>query len=176
MLAVTLPRLGGGYRRRFPHPPYFAVAAFHHHAMEPVVEASTTGGLFDVGELGWYSENSHADRQRVGQKRPNAFGLYDLHGNAIEWCRDIYSEDFYSSTEGAGPDPVFDPPADSGEVVDLTRQRVLRGGGYDGRSVYCRSADRYREYPGKTDVHGTFGFRTVRSVIVPSQPQGRANR
>lgn len=121
-------------------------------------------GADEMAELGWFSENSHADRQRVGTKQGNAFGLYDMHGNAIEWCRDIYSEEFYPSAESAGPDPIYDPPSDSGEPVDLTRQRVLRGGGYDGRSVYCRSADRYREYPGKTDVHGTFGFRTVRTI------------
>ncbi len=76
-----------------------------------------------LGEVAWYDDNSKRKTHPVGQKKPNAFGLYDMHGNVWEWCEDLYR---------AG---------DS--------HRVGRGGGWDSDSGDCRASNRlpgYRYY------------------------------
>jgi serine/threonine protein kinase/formylglycine-generating enzyme required for sulfatase activity len=70
--------------------------------------AGTTGpygGTGDPDEMGWNAENSESI-QPVGERQPNAFDLYDMHGNVCEWCRDRYDRKFYSKPEAVGPDPV----------------------------------------------------------------------
>jgi hypothetical protein len=122
-------------------------------------------GAIEMDNLGWYEENSQETPQPVGQKASNVFGLYDMHGNALEWCQDLYSDTFYSAANAGGPDPVFNPPVDPSDVDALSRPRVLRGGSFEGKASYCRSADRYRE--SASHVHGSFGFRPVRTVTSP---------
>ena len=73
---------------------------------------------------------------QVGRKRSNAWGLYDMHGNAFEWCFDRYEEDYYADS------PTDDP---SGPTTGLFR--VYRGGSVFCYSVHCRSATRQRETP-----------------------------
>ena len=87
-----------------------------------------------------------------------------MHGNAIEWCRDVYSPDFYQLPEAKGPDPVHEgsPPG------TLAEKRVLRGGGFDGQMSYCRSADRYAEFPALENAHRTFGVRPSRPALQPA--------
>jgi formylglycine-generating enzyme required for sulfatase activity len=65
----------------------------------------------------------------VGRFQPNAFGLYDMHGNVREWCSDGYSADYYKRSPGD------DPPGASG-----VSNRVYRGGGWASRPRRCRSA------------------------------------
>lgn len=121
-------------------------------------------GSDTMDDLGWYVDISGAERHRIGKKRPNAFGLFDMHGNAIEWCRDVYSPDFYQLPEAKGPDPVHEgsPPG------TLAEKRVLRGGGFDGQMSYCRSADRYAEFPALENAHRTFGVRPSRPALQPA--------
>ena len=63
-------------------------------------------------------------------------GLFDVHGNVLEWCQDVYDDRFYLTPQASGPDPVNDR-ADEGD------DRVLRGGPFNGKPEYCRCADRF---------------------------------
>jgi formylglycine-generating enzyme required for sulfatase activity len=112
---------------------------------EYACRAGTSGPYNAVGPLdalGWYEGNSHMAVHPVGDKLPNAFGLYDMHGNVLEWCLDVFAEDFYSQPESRGRDPVNRASASNRQEA-----RVLRGGSYEGVPGYLRSADRYHEKP-----------------------------
>jgi len=87
----------------------------------------------------------------VGSNGPNAFGLYDMHGNVEEWCLDWY---------GAYPTGSVVNPSGS----PTGSYRVLRGGCWGGNASYCRSAYRYGNYP--TSRYGLIGFRVV---LAPGQ-------
>ena len=92
-----------------------------------------------LGDMGWYKDNRGGSLSPVGQKNPNGFGLYDMHGNVYEWCEDIYDPEFYSKPEAAGPDPV---------CASGFGARVLRGGCWNDNNLDCRSANRVRVDPG----------------------------
>jgi formylglycine-generating enzyme required for sulfatase activity len=103
----------------------------------------------DLKDYAWYSENSGGKTHRAGKKKPNVWGLYDMHGNVWEWCQDWYGE------YPAGP--VIDPPG-----PDTGTSRVLRGGSWGGGTWSLRSAVRNYGYgPGYRGV--SFGFRVVRT-------------
>jgi formylglycine-generating enzyme required for sulfatase activity len=100
--------------------------------------------------MGWYGSNTPDENTYpVGQKQPNHFGLYDMHGNVAEFCEDIYDEDFYSKPEAKGPDPL----ATAG-----SENRVVRGGHYVDGADSCRSAERYGIF-GQWDRSMDIGFR-----------------
>lgn len=88
----------------------------------------------------------------VGSYNANSFGIHDMHGNVWEWCLDFMDLDFYGKTESRGPDPVNSFTAGTGD-------RVLRGGGYQQFSQYCRSAFRNGGGPGTRFPN--LGFRPV---------------
>jgi formylglycine-generating enzyme required for sulfatase activity/tRNA A-37 threonylcarbamoyl transferase component Bud32 len=117
---------------------------------EYACRAGTTGDYAgDLDSMAWYYKNSGNETHPVGQKQPNAWGLYDMHGNVEEWCEDIWHESYNGApTDGSvwisGGDPS---------------RQVLRGGSWFSVAVDLRSAFRLRGGPRS---HGSFnGFRVV---------------
>jgi len=105
-----------------------------------------------LGDYAWYKSNSGDKTHPVGQKKPNAWGLYDMHGNVWEWCQDFHG----GYAAGAGRDP-----AGPGSGT----HRVLRGGSWFTIPVICRSA--HRNYIRPDNRHYLCGFRVVVSVSAP---------
>jgi formylglycine-generating enzyme required for sulfatase activity len=91
----------------------------------------------NLGQYAWYYDNSGIRMHPVGQKRPNAWGLYDMHGNVWEWVQDWYGGGYYSSS------PSTDPKGPSSGS-----RRVIRGGCWGTFAEYCRSAFRFDRRPG----------------------------
>ena len=96
--------------------------------------------------------NGNNTTHPVGQKKPNAFGLYDMHGDVWEWCQDRFD------TYAGGI--VVDP-----QGPGTGSYRVVRGGGWGSLARDCRSADRIIVSP--DDGDGSLGFR---AVLAPGQP------
>ena len=114
-------------------------------------------------QCAWYNENAGKTTHPVGQKQPNAWGLYDMLGNVAEWCNDVYQEDYYrvcaTGTAGA---TLRNPrgPAEGDKYV-------LRGGAWNCGAKACRSAHRVGENPGFQDTcfaRDAIGFRCVRKA------------
>jgi formylglycine-generating enzyme required for sulfatase activity len=103
----------------------------------------------DLAEYAWYSANAADKTRPVRQKEPNAWGLYDMHGNVGEWCQDWFDERYYGQFAG---EMAVDP---MGPVV--SRSRVIRGGSWIDYGRFCRSACRFASAPGVRI--GYLGFR-----------------
>ncbi len=104
----------------------------------------------NLDAMGWYCGNSDSTTHPVGQKQPNAWGLYDMHGNVWEWVED----DWHSTYDGA-------PTDGSAWVTGESSDRVIRGGSWSSGARGCRSADRYLNNPTNRDYNG--GFRLALS-------------
>ncbi len=109
-----------------------------------------------LGEYAWFDKNSGGHPRPVGQKQPNAWGLYDMCGNVWEWCNDFYKVDYYRESEPQDP-----KGPKQGET------KVVRGGAWRFKADNCRVGYRYNENPGYADVcfgYDIYGFRCVRKA------------
>jgi formylglycine-generating enzyme required for sulfatase activity len=97
----------------------------------------------------WYWGNSSGQTHPVGEKKPNAFGLHDMHGNVWEWCWDGYSAEYYQQS-----------PADDPRGPEHGSSRVIRGGSWSYAAGYCRAAFRSRITP--TNARIILGLRLAR--------------
>ena len=129
-----------------------------------------------LDEYAWYVANSGEEPRPVGQKKPNAWGLHDMHGNVAEWVLDRYSKSFYSKAPAAFP--LLLPGEEE-------YPHVIRGGSWDDKPEQLRSAARRaserswnRRDPQDpqsiwwlTDAT-TVGFRVIRPLNEPEQLRG----
>ena len=97
----------------------------------------------------WYdgSEGTHP----VAQKRPNRWGLYDMHGNVWEWCQDWYRDSYHNT-----------PRNDSANTGGKQKYRVLRGGSWNSNPYYVRIATRFNVVP--INYTNYYGFRLARTL------------
>jgi formylglycine-generating enzyme required for sulfatase activity len=115
------------------------------------------GSADKLGQYAWYAENSDRKTHPVGQKKPNAWGLYDMYGNVSQWCEDVYSPTYYKES------PTTDPAGPAGSGKDV--KRVMRGGNWSAKPESCRASYRRGERTGNTDAcfaTDYCGFRCVR--------------
>jgi len=110
-------------------------------------------GYTNLTNYAWYDDNSGSTTHPVGQKLPNPWGLYDMHGNVSEWCQDWW----WNNLPGG---IVLDPQGPA-----TGSYRVIRGGSWYNYARNCRSALRvigFQDYG-----HTLIGFR---AVLAPGQP------
>ncbi|NAS12522.1 formylglycine-generating enzyme family protein [Poritiphilus flavus] len=130
-----------------------------------------------LGDYAWYKENSGEKYQKIGQKKPNAFGLYDMHGNVAEWTMDAYAEDTYTSRDGnmtkdpwAVPTELYPRSVRGGSWMDDAR--ALRSSARSGSKAAWKRID-----PQIPKSRWWFtnaphvGFRIVRPKITPPKEE-----
>lgn len=111
--------------------------------------------LSDLSRCGWHSENSGTRIHAVGQLEPNQWGLFDMHGNAAEWCQDYWRRFGYTSATRV--DPIM-------RVQDSSHN--IRGGSFSSWPVLCRSAARsFQQARSRSD---DVGFRVI--LELPDKP------
>jgi formylglycine-generating enzyme required for sulfatase activity len=112
-------------------------------------------------EFAWYSANSGDKTHPVGQLRPNAWGLCDMHGNVREFCADRFAKDYYAKS----------PPNDPDGPTEGSL-RVVRGGPWIGFARACRSSARARSAPAHAIHH--LGFRVA--SVLPAKPSKQESK
>ncbi len=116
-----------------------------------------------LGDFAWFADNSGKKTHPVGRKKPNPWGLFDMHGNVAEWCQDVYDPGYYKASPEKAP-----------RGPDEGNEYVLRGGSWKSSADALRSAYRIGETPGFSDAclaRDAIGFRCVRKPP-PSKDAG----
>ncbi|MDP8225405.1 MAG: formylglycine-generating enzyme family protein [Candidatus Lernaella stagnicola] len=117
---------------------------------EYAARGGTTGARYgEIDAIAWYRGNSGKKTHPVGQRQPNAYGLYDMLGNVWEWCEDWFDKDWYSKM------PERNPRNDN-----QSPYRVLRGGSWGSNPRSVRASFRIRIQPSIT-FYFNGGFRCV---------------
>jgi formylglycine-generating enzyme required for sulfatase activity len=129
----------------------------------------------DLDDYGWFYDNSDEQYHKIGEKKPNPWGLYDMHGNVSEWVLDRYDAEWYGTlaAKGTAKTPLNVP-------TDMY-PRIVRGGSWDDDPDGLRSASRYSSDPEwkfqdpqipKSIWYHTdalhVGFRVIRPLNPPS--------
>ncbi|VAX42029.1 protein of unknown function DUF323 [hydrothermal vent metagenome] len=130
-----------------------------------------------IDDYAWNEDNSDFEPHPIGKKKPNPWGLYDMHGNVAEWCLDKYDADFYQKFADAKVKPLLNVPS-----LEHRYGRIVRGGSWDQKPLELRSASRMKsvkdwkqldpQIPQSdwylTDAHNV-GFRIIRPLKAPSK-------
>ncbi|WP_297336460.1 SUMF1/EgtB/PvdO family nonheme iron enzyme [Algoriphagus sp.] len=130
-----------------------------------------------LGEYAWTAENSPESTQKVGQKKPNPWGLYDIYGNVMEWTSDQYDPNFYQNS----------PKENPANPAEKLYPRVIRGGSFKHNSEEISSTKRYVSDPKWKQIDPQIpksqwwfpeapflGLRVVRPLIPPSPEEIQA--
>jgi len=141
-----------GYKYRLPTEAEWEYAA----------RAGTTTPLdpLKIEELAWYEKNSTNQTHPVGQKKPNAWGLYDMHGNVWEWVQDWFAN--YTASAAVDPaGPATGQPVSNGRAE--VQVRIAKGGSWYSGPFSLRISNRGIAIP--TDRINLQGFRCARQAL-----------
>ena len=135
----------------------------------------------ELEDYAWFYDNSDEAYHKVGQKKPNAWGLYDMHGNVSEWVLDQYTLDFYGKDKS---ELSLNPLA----IPTTLFPRVVRGGSWDSDPEQCRSSSRAPSDPSWQDQDPQIpksiwyhtdalhvGFRIIRPLEEPTEQDKKDN-
>ncbi len=107
--------------------------------------------LWQLTEYAWFWDNSNGETHPVGEKRPNAWGLYDMLGNVAEWCADTWRWDWEEGPTDGSPYQAEHPPL-----------RVMRGGSWVHFYPFCSAIARSYNHINAASAGSNCGFRVMR--------------